>query len=192
MTIAYQGPRKLTRVAPSVWCEGAIDDGKEVVAVTGSREIPNPVLARRQVTGALQPLTEGRVSHLDRPRHVVVTGGCIGMDAMVARVAFLNDLWVHTVLPANRSQVDPEWMAYCTSYEEMPDGTTFMDRNDRMIELATYLFAFPATAETLRSGTWATVRRGRTKQIPVLVYPIAQIERSQQSRDCVGESWFPG
>jgi hypothetical protein len=49
----------------------------------------------------------------------------------------------------------------------------YMARNDRTIELATELHAFPATPdEILRSGTWATIRRAKRKGIPVCIHPL--------------------
>jgi hypothetical protein len=96
----------------------------------------------------------------------IITGGCIGVDAYVAESAHRRGLHVHTVLPADRSRVDPHWRERCTTYDEMPAGTTYKDRNQRIIDLTTeHLFAYPEAAEddarSLRSGTWQTVRLGR-------------------------------
>lgn len=52
----------------------------------------------------------------------------------------------------------------------------YMARNDRTIELADVLIAFPETPdEVLRSGTWATVRRAQRKGIPFTIYPLSDL-----------------
>lgn len=51
----------------------------------------------------------------------------------------------------------------------------YMKRNDRLVELADTLVAFPRTRqEVLRSGTWATIRRARKAGIPVELYPLEE------------------
>lgn len=95
----------------------------------------------------------------------VVTGACLGVDAWVARVAHSRGMHVHTIVPADRSRVDPEWRLYCTTFKEMPAGSTFRDRNveivgeltgdDRLIAVADHDEHEP---ESRRSGTWQTFR----------------------------------
>ena len=51
----------------------------------------------------------------------------------------------------------------------------YMARNDRLVEYADVLLAFPLTEEEeVRSGTWATVRRARKVGIPVEIYPVGK------------------
>lgn len=52
----------------------------------------------------------------------------------------------------------------------------YMRRNDKTVELATELHAFPQTpVPVLRSGTWATVRRAERKPIPVFFLPLTHV-----------------
>jgi hypothetical protein len=53
----------------------------------------------------------------------------------------------------------------------------YMDRNDRLVSYADVVAAFPAKInEALRSGTWATVRRARTRDVPILITPLSTLE----------------
>jgi hypothetical protein len=72
------------------------------------------------------------------PTDVVwVVGGCVGIDAIVARVGTARGAHVHCVLPAAREQVDPHWRDYCSTYEEVAAGATKADsyrkRNERLV-----------------------------------------------------------
>jgi len=123
------------------------------------------------------PLAEDLVYHhlgtLSVPDHWIIVGCCVGMDTIVGMAAHNLGFRVHGVLPANRYKVDQRYLQYCDTIELMPAGTSFMQRNDRIIELAHVLTAFPKTErEELRSGTWATIRRGRKKCIPVDIIPV--------------------
>jgi hypothetical protein len=53
----------------------------------------------------------------------------------------------------------------------------YMERNQHIVDCADVLIATPSTSvEQLRSGTWATIRRARRKEIPVyLVHPDGKI-----------------
>ena len=49
----------------------------------------------------------------------------------------------------------------------------YMKRNDALVRACDILLAFPKTAkEELRSGTWATVRRGRKAGRDVRIHPL--------------------
>jgi predicted Rossmann-fold nucleotide-binding protein len=106
----------------------------------------------------------------------LVTGGCIGVDAAVARIGTQMGFRVHTILPADRSRVDPEWRIWCDTFEEMPQGTSYKDRNVRLVVLADSLIAFPSQPETHNgprgSGTWQTVRLARRANKVVTIYPL--------------------
>jgi predicted Rossmann fold nucleotide-binding protein DprA/Smf involved in DNA uptake len=103
----------------------------------------------------------------------VITGGCLGVDTLVAKIAHELGLKVHTVMPHNRTQADPYWRTRCSTFEEMPEGTDYRDRNTRMVVLCDRLIAFPNKAEdhgaSRRSGTWMTVRIARKLGKDVLV-----------------------
>lgn len=108
------------------------------------------------------------------PHHVdkFVSGCAYGVDTETANavVNYWPGARLHLVVPArpcNKSLIRLSKLPQ-VSVEHMPSGTTYLDRNDRMIELADYLIAFPRNfEEKLRSGTWATIRRARTKGIPI-------------------------
>lgn len=96
----------------------------------------------------------------------VVVGGCIGVDDYVAYVAFNSGYHVHAIIPFNRSKVAPDWRDYCTTYEEMPEGTDYRDRNTRIVEEVTdrliAIAGYPENdPQSRRSGTWMTVRIAR-------------------------------
>jgi hypothetical protein len=96
------------------------------------------------------------------PKAMWITGGCVGVDAMIALAGVASGGHVHVVLPVNHSQVDPDWQKNCSSYYQMPDFTGYMERNDEIVACSTRMgAAFPDGPEVLRSGTWATVRRFR-------------------------------
>lgn len=137
-------------------------------------------------TGSARPLTHSqkititaRIENLPKDAFVV-TGACIGVDAFVARVAFKLGLAVHTVVPANRSKVDSDWRRFATSFEEMPEGSSYRDRNTRMIDLAPdLLIGYPETETNGRdigSGSWMTIRIARRKGRAVEVLPLDRIE----------------
>ena len=106
----------------------------------------------------------------------LITGACVGVDAFAAWLAHDLRRQVHTVVPVDGSRVDPRWQEHCTTFETMPEGTDYRERNRRMVYLADCLIAFPLYAElderSRRSGTWMTVRLARTKGIPVDVYQL--------------------
>jgi hypothetical protein len=94
---------------------------------------------------------------------VVITGACVGVDSFAARYARRLGHQVHTIVPADRSRVDAEWRSWCTSFIEMPPGSTHRDRNVFLVREGTHgLRAFPEFAmndpRSHRSGTWMTVR----------------------------------
>ena len=108
-----------------------------------------------------------------------VTGACQGGDAWIGA-------WLHAarpeaehmvVVPANRSQVDQWWArpervlavsqgrSPVVTVEWMAPGTGYDDRNQRLVDLADWVFGFPAFPEedprSKRSGTWQTIRMAR-------------------------------
>ncbi len=112
------------------------------------------------------------------------TGGCIGVDSFIGRAMWLKypDATHRIVVPFDRSRVEPWWMhrairdagpASGVLLEEMPPGTTYRDRNQRIVDHADVLVAFPAHAEddpkSKRSGTWQTIRMARRAGLEVKV-----------------------
>jgi hypothetical protein len=104
----------------------------------------------------------------------IIVGGCIGADAIAANIATSMMIHVHTVLPYDMSKVDPYWETFCSSYEKMPEGTTYKDRNVKIVTLSEELVAFVSEPEFIhgeitRSGTWQTVRLAKRKKIKSII-----------------------
>lgn len=134
---------------------------------------------RRALTRDEQFRIAGLIHHLPEGTRIV-TGACIGLDAFVAAFARREGRPVHTIVPADRSRVDPHWRDHCTTYELMSKGTTFRNRNVKIVgELVgpdDYLIAVPdhveQAPESLRSGTWQTIRLARKSGKPVEVHVL--------------------
>jgi len=116
--------------------------------------------------GRLTPVQEEIIARVmdDLPAYcTIVTGGANGVDAFAARYAKQSHRAVYTILPADHAQVDPDWRQWCDMYLQMPLGSTYRDRNLKLVqEGMAGLRAFPAAAESApeskRSGTWMTIR----------------------------------
>lgn len=107
-----------------------------------------------------------RVPHVDR----YVTGACVGGDAFIGRWLRKHRSGAEhvVIVPADHSRVDPWWeQAGCppVTVIEMPEGTTYADRNARLVAEADAVFAFPAYLEgdrrSARSGSWQAIRMSR-------------------------------
>ena len=116
--------------------------------------------------GVVTNVLTAHVPHADR----YLTGACIGGDAFIGRWLYVNrpDAEHAVIVPADRSRVDPWWLEAKgppVTLIEMPPGTTYADRNARLVGEANAVFGFPAYPEadsrSLRSGTWQAVRMAR-------------------------------
>lgn len=107
-----------------------------------------------------------------------VTGGCTGGDAFIGRwLAARCPAAEHVIIvPADRSQVDQWWddpvlvhqagkAGGSITVHQMPDGTSYEDRNAELVARGTAVFGFPAYPEddprSKRSGTWQAIRMAR-------------------------------
>ena len=130
------------------------------VAFTASR-----VLSPEAAGGVVTSVLAVHVPHADR----YVTGGCIGGDAFIGRWLYVNrpEARHAVVVPADRSRVDEWWAGLDVELIEMPAGTSYADRNARLVAEAEggAVFAFPLHPEhdprSRRSGSWQTVRMAR-------------------------------
>lgn len=121
------------------------------------------------------------LSALTMPNVEFTTGACIGGDFVigVALTLLHPDAHHRVVVPANRKKVIEWWKAIETPVEviEMPDGTTYRDRNKRLLDFGEQLIAFPQYDEedgsSKRSGTWMTIRLARGRKIPVTVRQLS-------------------
>lgn len=140
-----------------------------VLAFTGSQKVTN----MRALIDGLHPMRRFIKSPVTgNPIDTIVTGGCMGVDALVGRYLATHcpSLRHIVAMPANMTKVEQWWWAFSfVDVIVMAPGTSYMDRNDEMIRLATELMAFPNRPRQVRSGTWATVRRAETKGIPLKV-----------------------
>jgi hypothetical protein len=96
-----------------------------------------------------------------------VTGGCGGGDAFIGQWLYRNRPGAEhvVVVPADRSRVDPWWECEPpggVTLILMPPGTTYEDRNARIVAESTCLYGFPLYLEgdrrSRRSGSWQTLR----------------------------------
>lgn len=132
--------------------------GLTAVSFTAARDLDDP---GREV--ALNVLVQ--VPHADR----YFTGACIGGDAFIGR--WLRENRPHAehvvVVPADRSRVDCWWDPSdpAVTVLDMPDGTTYADRNAELVSWGDAVFGLPAYPEddprSRRSGTWQTIRMAR-------------------------------
>lgn len=99
-----------------------------------------------------------------------VTGGAIGGDKFIGRWLYDNrpDAEHVIIVPADKSRVDPWWLyvdGTNITVIPMPAGTSYADRNARLVAQGTMTFGFPAYPEahpsSLRSGSWQTIRMAR-------------------------------
>ena len=142
-------------------------------AVTGVRDLPEGGAER----------IERFLRGLTKAPEEFTTGAQFGADTVAAEVALL--LWTETlhriVIPAHRHNNDV--VAYAermrkqagskVAVELMPEGTTYLHRNEAMLDRSTYLIAFPKTREEVkRSGTWHCIRAARSRGLPIVLVPL--------------------
>lgn len=108
-----------------------------------------------------------------------ITGGCVGFDAIMgatlARWPTLREARHVVIVPADRSRVDPWWqdpdLDGRVTVIEMPDGSSYRERDQAIVDRADELFYVAHRHERhgsqKRSGTWLTVRLARQKGIPL-------------------------
>ena len=143
---------------PEVPCE--VHEHLLSVSFTAARDMGTA--AREHVAGILE------ANLPDAGRYV--TGACVGGDAFIGRWLYNHrpDAEHVVVVPAPGGYIDRWWLD--PGYRDvtviiMPPGTTYKDRNQRLVDEGTMVFAFPpgieGDARSQRSGTWQTVRMAR-------------------------------
>ena len=99
-----------------------------------------------------------------------ITGGAVGGDAFIGRWLYENRPEAEhiVIVPADKSRVDPWWLTVSGPVPElilMPHGSTYRERNIRVVAEGTMVFGFPAYPEddmrSLRSGSWQAIRMAR-------------------------------
>ena len=101
-----------------------------------------------------------RLFERHRSTHIV-TGACIGFDAQVHLLTGVVDLSVKrlVIVPADHKKVDARVMSDSTNvdYVQMPDGTSYRDRNEEIIRCSTVMAGF-WTGKRAYNGTFMTLR----------------------------------
>lgn len=142
--------------------------GTKHLAVTGSRHtllLPQKVAAARLMEEAVR---EERFTHL----HM---GDCSGGDE------FLTIMWARYKDPFKSVIVhppeDPKLRIYWPSFLAIRDPKPYLERNLDMVTDSECLIAAPGQmSESLRSGTWSTIRYARQKKIPIyIIQPTGHI-----------------
>lgn len=122
---------------------------------------------------------------------VCIVGGCIGGDALIAELAWqIDGVHIHCVLPADHSRVDPHWREHCHSFEQMPDGTDYRARDQRMVDIGLLkhgvLKVCPSWPEShpaaKRSGTWLTKRLAVRAGLPFELVPLWEEDGEGRNR----------
>lgn len=127
-------------------------------------------------TGTQNDLTQAQILALlqamgDARADVLHHGDCIGADAMAHVVAKRLGVARHTHPPVNASK-----RAHCDDAEHTSEPREYLDRNHDIVDACASLIACPSGPETLRSGTWSTVRYARKACKPItLVWPDGRI-----------------
>ena len=107
-------------------------------------------------------------------------GDCRGADEEAHLVAssICRKVVVHP--PEN-----PKHRAFCRrlpfrggAMVQVLDSKPYMDRNRDIVDAVDVLFAAPSGPERLRSGTWATVRYARKRDVEVRILPWECHERA--------------
>ena len=91
------------------------------------------------------------------PRHVQLRhGDCVGADEDAHNIA--EELGIPIII---HPPINPKFRAYCRSEHILPEKD-YSPRNRDIVEAGEFLVACPRTQEeTLRGGTWYTVRYAR-------------------------------
>jgi hypothetical protein len=131
------------------------------------------VTATRGGVNDVQRLSVAELLMLWLPREVH-HGDCVGGDADVHTL--VRDLGLGMRIAIHPPDVDT-LRAFCQA-DVIHAPKPYLERNHDIVDDCQRLLALPAgEAETLRSGTWATVRYAQQVGVPVFVlFPSGQLE----------------
>lgn len=145
--------------------------------------------ARKLPTGMTEAQADEVVTRildvLDPVSDWLVLGAALGMERRIGLAARARGFKVHVIVPGvdprttAGQKIDQRWMDYATGHEQLPmnDPNPFRARNHAVVAKAEYLFALPAYPEkheeSLRSGTWMTVRIAQRAGKEVIVLPLS-------------------
>lgn len=140
-----------------------------VLGITGSRE----GMTGLQKT-ALQHWLTDMVRELGEPVDEVHHGDCIGVDEeahyLIVENCFTKRIVIHppitNTLRANCLVLPPTPIQL-----EVTAPAPYLDRDKAIVQASAVLLAFPKTpTETVRSGTWYTVRYARYRKRPIRIF----------------------
>lgn len=156
---------------------------RAAVAVTGARGF------RKGEEDVARSIIQEALEGLQIEPTLFITGASWGADTVAAQIGY--SIWppgrtqpgtehriVVPAAPHNEELVEQMRGLEGVVIERLArrhvkQNDAYMARNDRMIELAELLIAFPSTrTEQHRSGTWSTVRRARKKRLPIMFRPL--------------------
>jgi hypothetical protein len=108
-------------------------------------------------------------------------GGCIGADEDATKALMLVNCFGHNTFfilhpPLNESKVNEFHNSDLYAWRFEPKD--YLERNHAIVDSVTHMIACPAERnEIQRSGTWATVRYARKRNIlTMMVYPDGMME----------------
>lgn len=112
-----------------------------------------------------------------RSRVIVVHGDCVGADAQFGKLAKRCEFKIH-IRPGCDAQGRSPKRAFSYSDLTYPPAP-YLERNRKIVDECAVLLAAPnGRQETIRSGTWSTVRYAQnTKKPIVMFYPDGVVER---------------
>lgn len=91
-------------------------------------------------------------------------GDCVGSDEQAAKIAKAEDCTV-----VGHPPEDDKCRSFFESHEVW-DEKRFMDRNEDILMASDVMIATPGEdTEQLRSGTWATIRRTKGEEKPLII-----------------------
>jgi len=100
-------------------------------------------------------------------------GDCIGADAEAHKIAKALGYWIIGHPPENESK-----RAFC-NVDDQEEPYEYLYRNTRIAKCSDLLIATPKEySEQMRSGTWSTIRRGRTaKKNIIIIFPNGSVSK---------------
>jgi hypothetical protein len=132
-------------------------------------------------TASRQSQRCGVENYIELVNHVVkglfpggfVTGGCWGGDEYIAKaIRRYHPHIPHTVVvPGSLRQVSQDAIRTATQIIWMPPGSSYWQRNDKIVEFSTRMIAF-WTGEREHSGTFMTINIARRAGKHVGIYNI--------------------
>lgn len=99
-------------------------------------------------------------------------GDCIGADAEAHQIAREHGIPIVIHPPT-----DSRKRAFCEGAIRVEDPLPYMERNQAIVDATDELIATPkGFQEEVRSGTWATIRRGWKKYPVTIIKPDGSME----------------